>query len=202
MGEWKLKRDDGEWVIADEAELRELARDGRIRPQDYLFNPTLQQWMYAKDTVEVSSLLQLAPAHAPKKKTSLVACGCLTLIVLAVIVAFSRSTTSTLKDISESVSSSQAPPNTRASEVAALGPKGKTLCTKHPLWSASDCDSVAHGKIHIGMASEMVREAWGKPEKVNSTIFSGDQRHEQWVYGLGEYVYVENGVVTSIQQSR
>src|SRR4029079_6058419 len=54
MNAWKLKRDDGEWTMENDIELRAWARDGRIRPQDYLFNPTLAKWMYARDVEEVS----------------------------------------------------------------------------------------------------------------------------------------------------
>lgn len=50
------------------------------------------------------------------------------------------------------------------------------------------------GKIQIGMTTEMVRIAWGSPEKINDSA-SAYGTHEQWVYG-SQYVYFENGVCT------
>ena len=55
--------------------------------------------------------------------------------------------------------------------------------------------------VDIGMTADAVRKSsWGKPQKVNSTI-TANGRHEQWVYG-GGYLYLDNGVLTSIQTSR
>lgn len=52
----------------------------------------------------------------------------------------------------------------------------------------------------IGMTEEKVLEStWGKPQKINKTT----NRYgvsEQWVYGSGRYVYLDDGVVTSIQE--
>lgn len=50
------------------------------------------------------------------------------------------------------------------------------------------------------MSADQVREAWGRPGRVNSTVYAGGT-HEQWVYGSDQYVYFENGVMTSLQQS-
>ncbi|MDE6159785.1 MAG: hypothetical protein K2F69_06855 [Bacteroidaceae bacterium] len=57
--------------------------------------------------------------------------------------------------------------------------------------------SIADGRIKIGMTEEMCREAGGEPEKINTTI-TKDTFYEQWVYKY-KYVYLENGIVTSIQ---
>jgi hypothetical protein len=55
--------------------------------------------------------------------------------------------------------------------------------------------------VRIGMTVEEVRKSsWGKPRSINETITAGG-KHEQWVYG-GGYLYIENGVLTSIQTSR
>lgn len=61
--------------------------------------------------------------------------------------------------------------------------------------------TAALGKIQVGMPANLVRRAWGDPQKINSTITSGG-RHEQWIYSNSQYVYLQNGVVTSIQTSR
>lgn len=55
---------------------------------------------------------------------------------------------------------------------------------------------------HIKMAipSAIVAQSWGKPEKINKTVFPG-HTSEQWVYGRGSYVYIRNGIVSSWQSS-
>ncbi len=52
--------------------------------------------------------------------------------------------------------------------------------------------------VQIGMSKEEVlASSWGKPQKVNTTTNVYGTR-EQWVYD-GGYLYLENGVLTSIQ---
>jgi hypothetical protein len=51
----------------------------------------------------------------------------------------------------------------------------------------------------IGMSKdEAIASSWGRPESVNRTTNAYGTR-EQWVYGGGNYLYFENGVLTSIQ---
>lgn len=53
----------------------------------------------------------------------------------------------------------------------------------------------------IGMtASEVEASSWGKPKKKNITEYAWGTK-EQWVYSGYRYVYLENGIVTSIQRS-
>ena len=53
--------------------------------------------------------------------------------------------------------------------------------------------------VTIGMTpSEVHASKWGKPKSVNRTTSAYGTR-EQWVYGGGNYLYFENGVLTSIQ---
>lgn len=62
--------------------------------------------------------------------------------------------------------------------------------------------AIAEQQIFIGMTADEARQSWGAPNKINTSIGSYG-RHEQWVYDRGrsraQYVYVENGVVTSMQ---
>ena len=67
-------------------------------------------------------------------------------------------------------------------------------------WSAAHVDRILAGRITIGMTAAMVREAWGDPERINTT-HSATGTDEQWVYG-DSYVYLHNNVVTAIQTSR
>jgi len=53
------------------------------------------------------------------------------------------------------------------------------------------------------MTVEQVRYAWGRPYKINTTTGSFGT-HEQWVMSNNinsSYVYFENGLMTSLQQS-
>ena len=63
-------------------------------------------------------------------------------------------------------------------------------------------DAMIDGKIRPGMTASQVQNAWGNPSKINKSIGSYGV-HEQWVYRNNgynaQYVYIENGVVKSLQ---
>jgi hypothetical protein len=46
------------------------------------------------------------------------------------------------------------------------------------------------GKIWKGMSSEMVRDSWGKPQKINRVIGNNIIR-EEWIY-KNSWLYIEN----------
>ena len=53
--------------------------------------------------------------------------------------------------------------------------------------------------VTIGMSKEdVLASSWGRPESINTTTTSRGTR-EQWVYGGRNYLYFENGVLTTIQ---
>ena len=56
------------------------------------------------------------------------------------------------------------------------------------------------GGVQLGMTPKQVVEqtSWGKPNKINKSTNQFGTR-EQWVYGDGNYLYFENGVLKSIQ---
>jgi len=57
----------------------------------------------------------------------------------------------------------------------------------------------ARGGVRIGMTQkQVIASAWGRPESVNKTIGSFGT-HEQWVYGNGNFLYFENGILKTIQ---
>lgn len=57
---------------------------------------------------------------------------------------------------------------------------------------------IADKKICLNMTKEMCLDSWGYPLYTNTTIVEG-LTMEQWVYGLGNYVYFENGIISAIQ---
>lgn len=51
----------------------------------------------------------------------------------------------------------------------------------------------------VGMDAEKARQStWGSPEKINKTTMAYGV-HEQWVYSGNRYIYVDDGIVTAIQ---
>ena len=53
--------------------------------------------------------------------------------------------------------------------------------------------------VRIGMSKQDVLDSsWGEPDHINTTTTRYGV-HEQWVYGGGNYLYFENGILTSIQ---
>ena len=60
-------------------------------------------------------------------------------------------------------------------------------------------DYKAKGGVKIGMTKEAVLKSnWGKPSSVNKST-NANGVSEQWVYGTRNYLYFNNGILTSIQ---
>jgi hypothetical protein len=70
----------------------------------------------------------------------------------------------------------------------------------HPELPQRTKDAVLNGQIILRMSAEDARASWGEPKNINRTV-STSGVHEQWVYG-NTYVYFEDGVLTSWQESR
>jgi hypothetical protein len=75
------------------------------------------------------------------------------------------------------------------------------LALKHPDWSDDAIAIVACHRVVVGMSQEQLLASWGRPEQVNRTVV-GSSASDQLVYSDNNYVYIENGVVTSYQTSR
>lgn len=65
-------------------------------------------------------------------------------------------------------------------------------------WSRATKELVLAHKISIGMTRDQVLESLGQPQDDNRTVVPGSV-HEQWVYGVGLYVYIDDGIVTGWQ---
>ena len=56
----------------------------------------------------------------------------------------------------------------------------------------------AQKQAYVGMSwEENVHCGWGRPDRINKTI-NALGTSEQWVYGIGNYLYFTNGVLTTI----
>ena len=67
-------------------------------------------------------------------------------------------------------------------------------------WGYELGHKINEGVIEIGFSETMVEDALGRPDSVNRTTYSYYVR-EQWVYNEGDYLYIylEDGIVTAIQ---
>lgn len=68
-------------------------------------------------------------------------------------------------------------------------------------WPKRFADAAIVREVVIGMTSDMVVAAWGKPRRINTTV-TAQGRSEQWVYDLSTFVYFTNGRVSTVQTSR
>ena len=80
MSGYKIKRGDVEYPAASLAELRQWALNGRVAPGDYVFNPTLGKWTYAREIEELK-----ASFPAAKNSKTLVTVGAALVLAGAVI---------------------------------------------------------------------------------------------------------------------
>lgn len=89
---------------------------------------------------------------------------------------------------------------TYTEQLIAIGAESQKRIAKRDAEQRALC--AKKGGVGVGMSkAQVLASCWGKPEKVNVTT-SGGGEHEQWVYPGFQYVYLRNGVVTSIQSSR
>ena len=65
-------------------------------------------------------------------------------------------------------------------------------------YGASAAKDMMAGLVRLGWNAERCRESWGVPDHINRTSGVWGIR-EQWVYGDSNYLYFDNGVLTSIQ---
>ena len=69
--------------------------------------------------------------------------------------------------------------------------------TKYKI-SNSDWELIKAGKVKVGFSKINCELAWGAPSSINKTTTSSFIS-EQWVYGLGLYLYFVNDTLSSIQ---
>ncbi len=72
----------------------------------------------------------------------------------------------------------------------------KTYISKY---GTRNADLILAERVALGMTKQMCIEAWGEPESVNRTV-TRYGTSEQWVYGLGTYLYFEGNKLTGIQE--
>jgi hypothetical protein len=53
--EWKIRKGADEYPCPDIPTLKLWAAEGRILKEDYVFNPILGQWLYARDVAEIQA---------------------------------------------------------------------------------------------------------------------------------------------------
>lgn len=139
-----------------------------------------------------------------KKRLSLLVKITIIIIALAavgaIIDAFSKDENKNNMQTNISTAAPTPPPVPQGEPLTA---KGKIIKQKHKSWTNEDCNIIAKGEIAIGMDADQVIAAWGKPYQVNKTT-TGTSTHEQWVMHQhgSTYLYFDNGILRTIQQSR
>lgn len=92
-------------------------------------------------------------------------------------------------------------PNSEASALFKRANDAWTKKNEREAVAAVRAETAAKKKqgVSVGMSPQDALDSkWGRPDRVNrSTNRYGSS--EQWVYGDGNYLYFENGVLTSIQ---
>ena len=76
----------------------------------------------------------------------------------------------------------------------------RRLVRQYPDWSDATLADVTCRIVSMRMTAEQLRATWGRPETINRTVTAAGTS-EQWVYG-STYIYLEDGIVTSWQDSR
>ncbi len=66
------------------------------------------------------------------------------------------------------------------------------------LCSEQTARAILKKQVHIGMTTEECKASWGRPTRINRTS-NAYGTHEQWCYGYSNYLYFEDGILTSIQ---
>jgi hypothetical protein len=86
MAEWRIKRGEEEFIAPDTVTLQEWAKSQRVRPDDYVFNPTLQRWMYARDAAELQPIFTSEQSRGAAEHYNQVSLGlgCLGVVLLFV----------------------------------------------------------------------------------------------------------------------
>ena len=72
------------------------------------------------------------------------------------------------------------------------------LCTYDGKVNYDRVETILKRRIDIGYTKDQCRFAWGAPERINRTtnIYGVS---EQWCYGSGNYLYFDDGILTTIQ---
>lgn len=65
-------------------------------------------------------------------------------------------------------------------------------------YGQANANIILNGEVKLGFTKAMCKEAWGTPEDINRTV-SYNRTLEQWVYGIGCYLYFEGNKLILIQ---
>ena len=55
--------------------------------------------------------------------------------------------------------------------------------------------------VTIGMTTDQVLAAWGRPKSINETT-TASGKSEQWAYDTGQHLHFENGLLLTIQRQK
>jgi len=82
---------------------------------------------------------------------------------------------------------------------SAIHRRAMKIHQQYPGWKKTECVGIAEKGIWVGMDVIQLKASWGNPNSIGKTSTAFGTT-EQWVYGIGRYVYVQNLRVTGWQQ--
>lgn len=81
---------------------------------------------------------------------------------------------------------------------SAIHRRAMKIHQQYPGWKKTECVGIAEKGIWVGMDVIQLKASWGNPNSIGKTSTAFGTT-EQWVYGIGRYVYVQNLRVTGWQ---
>ena len=83
MDQWKVRRGNDEFPVDGVETLKQWANLGRIAESDYIYNPILGRWMYARELAEIAGYFQRKEEVAKNENLNRTSwgLGCLGLLV-------------------------------------------------------------------------------------------------------------------------
>lgn len=78
--------------------------------------------------------------------------------------------------------------------------KAKKIANLKKKFTDYEVEAIMSNQIYIGMSEEALIESWGKPDHINEDVGAWGV-HKQYVY-WGDYVYIENGKISSYSVRR
>ena len=63
--EWIVRIGDRDYPVDGLQQLQAWTAEGRVQPSDYVYHPTLERWLYAKEVEELRGVFPPPPAARP-----------------------------------------------------------------------------------------------------------------------------------------
>ena len=72
--QWKVRIGDEEFPVESLDRLREAVATGDLKPEHYVWNPTLGRWLYARDVEELRDVWTVGPLSTSESRSAMKKC--------------------------------------------------------------------------------------------------------------------------------